>query len=74
MKCCAFMLCFYFQLYNFGVFLMNSPCHYEKVVLFSTNVQGTSYISQYNKIKLFHRPVIFPSKIKLLRSKLSTKG
>lgn len=70
MKCYAFMLCFYFQLYNFGVFLMNSPCHYE----ISTNAQGTSYINQYNTIKLFHRPVIFPSKTNTAKKQTFNKG
>jgi len=68
------MLCFYFQLYNFGVFLMNSSCHYKKFYFFGTNVQETSYINQYNKIKLFHRPVIFPSKINTAKKQTFNKG
>lgn len=62
------MLCFYafvlFPVVQFWWFSNEFPLPLQKkFFFFSTNAQGTSYINQYNKIKLFYKPVIFPSKI-----------
>lgn len=46
----------------------------KKFYFFSTNLQVTSYLNQYNKIKLFLRCVILPNEINTAIKQTFNKG
>lgn len=66
-----FYALFSFPVLQFWCFPNEFPLPVQKN---STSLVPTSYINQYNKIKLFHRPVIFPNKINTAKKQTFNKG
>lgn len=71
----GFYALFLFPVVQFWYFPNEHPLPLQKKFdFFSTNMQVTSYINLCNKIKLFHRPVIFPNKINTAKKQTFNKG
>lgn len=70
----GFYALFLFPVVQFWCFPNECPLPLQKSSTSLVPTKVTSYINQYNKIKLFHRPVIFPNKINIAKKQTFSKG